>query len=236
MTESESRDTPLFDSFTDDYSEALNAGLSVTGESQDYYARKRVFWFAKRVNDAGLKIERVLDFGCGQGQSTPLLLNALCATAAIGSDVSEGLLNGARLSNRDARIGFVANVALSAEPQFDAIYMNGVLHHVPVAEREPLIKQIRSLLRPGGLFGLWENNPWNPGTRYVMSRIAFDRDAVTLTIPESRSLLRECGFGVRSTDTLFFFPRQLRAFRVIEGVLSRTMLGGQYMLLAEKIS
>jgi hypothetical protein len=26
-------------------------------------------------------------------------------------------------------------------------------------------------MRPGGVVALWENNPWNPATRYVMGRI-----------------------------------------------------------------
>jgi hypothetical protein len=52
-------------------------------------------------------------------------------------------------------------------------------------------------LRPGGLFAPWENNPWNPNTRYVMSRIPFDRDATTLSPPKAVGLLRQNGFQVR---------------------------------------
>jgi hypothetical protein len=33
----------------------------------------------------------------------------------------------------------------------------------------------------GGLFVLWDNNLWNPSTRYVKSRIPFVRAAITLT-------------------------------------------------------
>ena len=40
---------------------------------------------------------------------------------------------------------------------------------------------VRQGLRPGGVFALWENNPWNPGTRLVMRRIPFDRNAVLLS-------------------------------------------------------
>ena len=43
------------------------------------------------------------------------------------------------------------------------------------------LRCIRRLLRPNGIFALWENNPWNPGTRLVMRRIPFDRDASLLT-------------------------------------------------------
>src|SRR5262245_44355393 len=71
----------------------------------------------------------------------------------------------------------------------DLVYCNGVFHHIPVGRRAAVIDYIYRSLRPGGLFSLWENNPWNPGTRYVMSRIPFDRDAIMLTAPETRRLL-----------------------------------------------
>jgi hypothetical protein len=110
--------------------------------------------------------------------------------------------------------------------------MNGVLHHIRPGERLATIQSVFNALRPGGLFALWENNPWNPGTRLIMSRIAFDRDAIMLSIPESRALLEEGGFNQLSTDTRFFFPKMLGALRGLEKFLSPTRLGGQYMILA----
>ena len=81
---------------------------------------------------------------------------------------------------------------------------------------------------------MWENNPWNPGTRYVMSRIPFDLDAITLTAPEARCLLEAGGFEVIRTDFLFIFPRILSWFRGIEPLVSRLPIGGQYQLLCRK--
>lgn len=51
-----------------------------------------------------------------------------------------------------------------------------------------VVDLVRRSLRPGGVFAFWEINPWNPGTRHVMSRIPFDRDAIMLTPPEARWL------------------------------------------------
>jgi hypothetical protein len=89
-------------------------------------------------------------------------------------------------------------------------------------------------LRPGGWFALWENNPWNPGTRYVMSQCAFDRDAVTLTPPEAARLLQAGGLRVLRTDFLFVFPRFLKFLRVMEAGLARLPLGAQYQVLCRK--
>jgi hypothetical protein len=91
-------------------------------------------------------------------------------------------------------------------------------------------------LRPGAIFAFWENNPWNPGTRYVMRRVPFDRDAVTLSPPEARRWLRSAGFEILRTDFLFIFPRPLRWLRRLEPILSRAPLGGQYQVLCRKRS
>ena len=223
-----------FDSYADNYSEALRSGLAVTGRSQEYYAEQRIRLVARRVAQTRRQIDRVLDFGCGQGASTPLLQSELGARSAVGADVSEGLLQVARRKNANPDVSYVPLSSLTADQPFDCVYMNGVLHHIPPEERRNTLAKVFDVVKPGGLFALWENNPWNPGTRYVMKRIPFDRDAVTLTIPESKALLTEIGFSLISTDSLFFFPRFLGFLGQLEETLSRTQFGGQYMVLCER--
>ncbi len=67
-----------------------------------------------------------------------------------------------------------------------------------------------------------------------MSRILFDRDAITLPPPETRRLLREGGFEILQTDFLFYFPRPLSWFRRLEPSLRRLPLGAQYQVLGRK--
>jgi hypothetical protein len=81
------------------------------------------------------------------------------------------------------------------------------------------------------LFALWENNPWNPGTRFAMRRISFDKDAVTLSPPQARRLVQTAEFQILRTDFLFIFPRLLRWLRPLESLLSRLPFGGQYEIL-----
>jgi SAM-dependent methyltransferase len=118
--------------------------------------------------------------------------------------------------------------------QIDLAFCNGVFHHIPLNERPAAVNFVHRSMRPGGLFALWENNPWNPGTRYVMSRVPFDRDAITLTPPEARRLVQAGGFEILRTDFLFIFPRVLRWFRGLESLVSRLPLGAQYQVLCRK--
>ena len=117
---------------------------------------------------------------------------------------------------------------------FDLAFCNGVFHHVPPADRPAALAWVRSRLRPGGLFALWENNSWNPGTRLVMSRCAFDRDAVTLSPPAARRLVRGGGLEVVETTHLFLFPRPLRLLRPLEPLVAAVPIGAQYQVLARR--
>ena len=95
--------------------------------------------------------------------------------------------------------------------------------------------QIHRVLRPGGQFALFENNPFNPGTRMVMHCIPFDREARPLRPREAQRLLQGGGFSfLYPPRFLFYFPRSLAFFRPIESLLARIPLGAQYYVLARK--
>ncbi|MBW1916076.1 MAG: class I SAM-dependent methyltransferase, partial [Deltaproteobacteria bacterium] len=116
----------------------------------------------------------------------------------------------------------------------DLAFCNGVFHHIPKREREGVIRYIMNSLRPCGMFAMWENNPWNPGTRYVMSKIPFDRDAVPLSGPGARALMRSAGFRILRTDYYFIFPKSMRGLRWMEARLTPLPIGAQYQVLCRK--
>jgi SAM-dependent methyltransferase len=233
VTPAQESPTPEFDAYAANYDQALAMGLSFTGESKDYYASKRVAWLATRLSARGHTVRAVLDFGCGTGSGVPFLFDGLGARLVHGVDVSAASLDTARATHTREGTTF----SLTAEPiapVFDLAFCNGVFHHIPIAERDGAAAYVRDALLPGGLFALWENNPWNPGTRFIMHRVPFDRGAITLTPPETRRLLRNAGFEIVRTDFLFVFPHALRVLRPLEPLLAPLPLGGQYLVLARK--
>jgi len=223
-----------FDAFAGNYDAALEQGLSVSGEGKLFFARGRIAWLAGRLRALGVRPRVVLDFGCGTGTSAPYLLDLLGARTVIGVDVSPASLDVARRRHGSTRVHFFAADEYHPDIPADLVFCNGVFHHIPPDQRAGTVRWIAAALRPGGLFAFWENNPWNPGTRYVMSRIPFDRDAITLTAAEARTLLRDNGFAVLRSDYQFVFPRLLRALRFVEPWVSRLPLGAQYQVLARK--
>jgi SAM-dependent methyltransferase len=222
-----------FDAYADNYDEALAMGLSITGEPKEYYASERVWWLAKRLAAAKWPVRTVMDFGCGTGSGVPFLFDGLGAKLVHGVDVSAASLETARKMHKRDGTTF-AMIEEPIGPTFDLAFCNGVFHHIPVAERLTAARYVYDALVPGGMFALWENNPWNPGTRYIMSRVPFDKDAITMTPPETRRLLRDAGFDIVRTDFLFVFPHLLRALRPLERMLAPLPFGGQYLVLARK--
>jgi SAM-dependent methyltransferase len=225
---------PEFNAYAEQYDTALQRGLSVSGETKDYFARGRINWLAQRLRELNLRPRSVLDFGCGTGISVPLLLGFEGVERLTGVDVSGNSLAIARTQHGSECACFSLIADHRPEGDIDLAFCNGVFHHIPPAERAGCVKYVFDCLRPGGLFALFENNPWNPGTRLVMSRIPFDRHAVTLSPPESGRLVASAGFKVLRTDFLFFFPRFLALLRRFEATFCSIPLGAQYLVLARK--
>lgn len=225
--------TPEFDAYAAAYDADLEAGLRLTGGGKQHYAEERARWLRDRLAALGLlPVPRVLDFGCGDGDAAQTLRDVLGAQEVVGVDVSEAML--ARARARHPWATWASVDALPTLGSFDVAYCNGVFHHIPREQRLAAARQVHAALRPNGVWGFWENHPWNPGTRLVMARVRFDRDAVMLSPPTSRRLLRDAGFTTLRTDHLFVLPSSAAIVRRMERWVSRLPIGGQYMVLARR--
>ena len=225
-----------FDEYVQNYDETLEQGLSVSGEDSTYFARGRVLWLRDCLQQLDEQPRAILDYGCGTGSTAPLFLEVLGANVVVGLDSSVKLIERAHQKYGSEQSQFLLIEHYQPIGQVDLVYCNGVFHHIPVSERAQVVAYIARALRPGSLFALWENNPWNPGTRYIMSRIPFDRDAITLAPSETRRLLEIGGFQILRTDFLFIFPKALSWFRWMEPLFCRVPLGAQYLVLGRKLS
>jgi SAM-dependent methyltransferase len=223
-----------FDQFADAYEADLNQALLVSGEDKDYFARGRVVFLAKCLSELREVPQTAMDYGCGIGGTTHLLAKSLGIKNVVGLDVSERSLERATAEHGVTGISFCTFDRFRTGGNLDLVYCNGVFHHIPVEERVGAIRFICESLRPGGLFAFWENNPWNPGTRYVMAKCIFDKNARTLSPSEARRALQSAGFEIIRTDFLFYFPRSLRTLRPLEAGLRWLPLGAQYQILCRR--
>ncbi len=233
MLRAMSIDENLFDRRRE-YEQMLEAGIRLSGENREWFMVERIRDLQAQL-PSDFQPTRVLDFGCGFGDTSAHLSEVYPHAEVVGVDTAPGAIAHARDAHRGDRTSFQLIRDLDAGGTFDLCYTNGVFHHIPPAERTGAVRLIHRALAPGGRFALMENNPWNPGARLVMSRIEFDRDAIMLSHRETRRLLQSGGFDETTAPRfLFVFPRFLACLRVLEPSLARLPLGAQYYVIGTK--
>jgi SAM-dependent methyltransferase len=216
----------------EEYDAELARGLALSGEGKAFFQRGRLADLRGQL-PPGFAPRQILDFGCGLGDTAALLAEAFPAARVVGVEASAPSLDHARRHHASDRIGFASVAEVVGPRRFDLAYTNGVFHHIPEPERHAAARLVATALRPGGFFAFFENSPYNPGTRLIMRRIPFDRDARLLTPREARRLLEAAGFVCSAPPRfLFVFPRFARFLRPLERRLVHWPLGGQYWLLA----
>ncbi len=224
----------LFD-YASEYDALLQKGLKFSGESKDYFALGRVLDMKKTLPE-GFHPKRILDFGCGIGKTVEYLSTEYPEAEVTGVDSSQEAIQYAAGHYENSRRLFHHTSQLRKSGDFDLCYMNGVFHHLEPQDRLPALNSLLGVLRPGGYLALFENNPWNLGTRLVMKSIPFDRDVHPIPSSVLKRLLGAAGFACLSTRYLFYFPRFLAFLRPLEMRLARFPLGAQYFILARKAS
>lgn len=231
------RDPKPFDTRAADYQQQLQQGLRLSGESKEHFARARLAHLVAWWHRSGRpEPKRVLDYGCGTGDVTVLLAERFPRAEVLGADPSRRFVEQARRELGSERVSFALLEGYQplAVPAADLVHLNGVVHHVPPHEHAAFFAAVRDTVRPGGVVALYDNNPWNPGTRAIMRRIPFDRGCEPVAAGRVRRGLEAAGLRILRTSFLFWFPGPLRALRPLEPWLERVPFGAQYAHYAER--
>jgi hypothetical protein len=88
--------------------------------------------------------------------------------------------------------------------------------------------------RPGGIVLVLEHNPLNPVTRYIVSRCAFDHDAVLLRRGSGLKLLAAAGLARGGSGYLAFWPKRSAFVERLERRIDWLPAGAQYYAWATK--
>lgn len=221
-----------FDDVGATYHEQLDARLTVLigGEPSDYYLRVKVRETIAHARRVGIEPTQaaVLDVGCGTGRMVQLLHGQFGRVAGV--EPSGGMIEGAHA--RGLGEGVFQQATAERLPYddatFDVVYSACVFHHVDRDAHIAMVQEMRRVLRPGGLLMTYEHNPWNPLTRFVVSRCPVDH-GITLCRPgEIGAAYRAAGLGQLETRFIVFFPKLLSVLRRTESALHRFPLGAQY--------
>jgi 2-polyprenyl-3-methyl-5-hydroxy-6-metoxy-1,4-benzoquinol methylase len=110
------------------------------------------------IGPDALSGKSVLDFGCGGGASTMVMTRMFPESNFVGIELDDSLVELARaraefygLKNIRLLKSDSEKVLPSELPEFDFVVLSAVYEHLLPGERAPLMAQIWSKLRPGGL-------------------------------------------------------------------------------------
>ena len=231
-----------FDTYAAGYDGGMDNPVKARlGGGADDFIAVKVRWLRRHWPDlwTGDSLS-ILDYGCGTAALPRLLRAAGVRGPIVGTDVSAGMLREARrtwpehLPVPSFRTQDGAATGLP-DASCDAAVIAAVLHHVPVADRAAVYAELHRVLRPGGRLAVFEHNPWNPVTRYVVARTPIDRDAVLLSRTEVTRALTSAGWrDVRTSDLMFLPPRLGALADAADRSFGWLPLGGQYVVTARK--
>ncbi len=224
-----------FDEFANEYRNIHTKNLQWSGADSLYFASQKVQMMHPYECNTTLKM---LDVGCGDGATELFVHQHFPDWIITAVDVSGTSIQVAQKRN-------IANVTFllydgttipATDNSVDIVFMAGVLHHVNFNLHPNLLKEIYRVLKIGGRLYLFEHNPLNPMTRYLVNTCVFDKDAKLLSNIYSRSLVRKFKMKILNNTFIIFFPRKglLSKLIFLEKWFSWFPFGGQYFIRAIK--
>lgn len=218
-----------FDSYSHNYRETLKASISFSGKGDEFFDSFKIYYIKKWVANDNRAYD-ILDFGCGIGKLTGLLAKEFQQSLVYGHDISKKSLNVAREESAGLKnVCFVDS--LPEDKKYDFIIVANVFHHINHSEHANTLLKIKEFLKPDGKIVIFEHNPFNPLTRYVVNTCPFDADARLIYQHKFTKLIKICGMKVELKPYIVFFPWPSGIFRMLENLLRHVPLGAQYMLL-----
>jgi SAM-dependent methyltransferase len=224
-----------FDRYAADYRMAVNEAVRVGAVDVDRMAGSKVQLLCRvmRQQLGDPRKLKVLDVGCGIGLVDGELVSHVAELHGI--DTSQKSLEAAALAAPTAHLRHFDGHAMPyAEAAFDLVFAICVLHHVDPAGRAAFVVEMARVARPGGIVLVLEHNPFNPVTRWMVSRCAFDKDAVLLRRTLAMRLLTEAGLRSGGSGYISFSPWRSEPVEQLEWRLGWLPAGGQYYAWATK--
>lgn len=224
-----------FDSVATHYQSDLNKTLAITGMEHSFFVdvkRDHILRLAAGHFPDLAELD-VLDLGCGVGAYHLGLKD--CFRELHGIDVSEQSIQVASEQHPFVRYATFDGTRLPyRDNQFSIIFAVCVMHHVPPEQWDSLVKELHRVMKPNGMMLVFEHNPYNPATQYIVKSCDIDKDAVLLKPWKLRELAKSAGFEQVCTRTIISVPPSNPTLKRLDLLLGHLPFGAQYYLSGVK--
>lgn len=225
-----------FDRYNESYDDAVNRAIAFSGQKVEAFTRAKAHDLLRTIashfdSPRGLNL---LDVGCGIGNYHSFLTPAVGSVSGV--DVSSACIAKAQQRNPTVSYSVYGGDRLPYQDgQFDVTFCVCVIHHVPPDRWQQFINEMRRVTRTGGVIVVYEHNPKNPFTRKVVRDCEFDRDAVLLTMAQSRSLLEGAGCASVTTSSILTLPPIVDFIEKLDALFARLPFGSQYRAIGRVV-
>jgi ubiquinone/menaquinone biosynthesis C-methylase UbiE len=220
----------LFDNYDKSFSAVVQSSIDFSGLPHSFFTAAKADALRQLIATRlhGMPNPHMLDVGCGVGEFHPFVRGMF--GRVCGADVSAASIAQARIRNPEVQYQAYVDETLPYDSDsFDISIAICVLHHVPPPQSVGFLREMRRVVRPGGLVCLIEHNPLNPLTRLAVARCEFDRDAVLLRAGGTRALMADAGLHDVRSHYFLLLPSAAPLARRIERYFRRVPLGAQYI-------
>ena len=220
----------LFDKYDKSFGAVVQSSIDFSGLPHNFFTAAKADALRELITTRlhGMRNLHMLDVGCGVGEFHPFvrgMFGRIC-----GADVSAASIAQARIRNPEIQYeAYLGETLPYDSAAFDLSIAICVMHHVPPPQWVGFLREMRRVVRSGGLVCLIEHNPLNPLTRLAVARCEFDRDAVLLHAGRTRALMADAGLHDIRSDYFLLLPSAAPLARRVERGLSRIPLGAQYI-------
>ena len=230
-----------FDEYARNYFETMHHPLrDLVDKKGDYFIQIK----ADVINDLiqthepsqrGLK---VVDVGTGIGLFTKFI--GQLALELISIDLSFEMVRVAKILHPISQGGYCQSNAYSLplpDAYADIVFTSCVLHHIAEEHFSKIFEELDRVCRRGGLVVLFEHNPYNAITQFVVKTTPLDRNARLITSRKIVSYLAEQNLEIVDIKYFLYGPRRLDTLLEQHAkFLHRLPFGGQYYIVARKSS
>jgi hypothetical protein len=202
--------------------------------ADDFYARGRARWLRRCLDQLGERPLHMIALGWDRGATNSELFANLHIKSLVTVDVARERPHTSEIRSADGKATYVHVSEYRATESADLAYTSGVFERIPPRERSAAAVLMYRSLKSGGLFAVWQTNPWSPAAMFPVTRTRGRSHSEAIAPPDARRLLRGVGFDIMHTTSAFFFPRSFSWVHPVESLLAPIPIGGQYMVLARK--
>jgi SAM-dependent methyltransferase len=218
-----------FDEYAENYQKILQEQLNFFDGNEGYFAEYKIEIVNKYIKN---RPKKILEYGCGVGRNLKYLTQYFHQSTIYAADISKKSLDIAKVDNPSVHFYLLDEDTIV--DKFDLIFVALVFHHIEPELRLKVMEDISGFLQEGGNIFIFEHNPYNPVTRYLVNTCPFDADAVLLKKRELVKLIIEAKLSIDACRYALLFPSFLKKLRFLEPMLGHLPFGGQYFISAHK--